>query len=155
MTAYSIRCLFREQPRQMMILSTLIAVLAVVALMRISPAAARGAEQKCDDTAAFDSTVIWYTAPPTTNWPSGIARNPFLRSVPRHSEAASLHAEAPAPPKFRIGGIMLAENPRAIIDGMLVREGQSIDGYAVRKISRNLIIVARGGVEWELRPESP
>lgn len=72
------------------------------------------------------------------------------------TETESAKAAVPEPPARQLSGILVGPRDRvAIIDGTLVRSGDSLEGERVIDIQRDLVVLARDGQQRTLRLPAP
>jgi len=109
-----------------------------------------------------DSTGTMSLRIPMFTRPDGI----FKQTAPipsTQAQSAKAAPKTPAHPRFstmrilskklpELGGIMYSPSmPQAVLDGKIVREGSTLDGFTVDKILHDKVIVSSGEDEHELK----
>lgn len=87
-------------------------------------------------------------------WPMTLRRDPFVWSrlnapITQVTQAAPNHQaiEAQARAQLKLQGVMLDQNPRVLVNGMLLQLGAQVSGYEIKQIEKRAIIVTRQGVD--------
>jgi hypothetical protein len=71
-------------------------------------------------------------------------------------ETATLPADVLKNASLKIQAISWSETPRnriAVVNSEIVREGESIDGYHIKQINPDDMILSKGGLDWMLKFE--
>lgn len=141
-----------DRRRRLVILGTLIVTIGVVLGIRaIRNRTASVAKADVRIAQADDTQLHAHATKNVAVWPTELARDPFARQValtPLDPDAAQKEARS----KLALGTILLSGNPRAVINGSILREGDEILGYRVHSIERYIVVVEQDGMLIELIP---
>jgi hypothetical protein len=81
-------------------------------------------------------------------WPTTLARDLFGGSVVDTAGSNAVYTSAES--ILDIGSILYSDSPRALINGVVVGEGDVIAGFRVHRIDRRTVIVEKNGVRVHL-----
>lgn len=78
-------------------------------------------------------------------WPVVSTRNPFLFDADSYEKKAALVTDNER--RFDVQGTLLGDDPRALINGRMLRVGESIDDAVLKRIEHAHVILEVDGVE--------
>lgn len=125
-------------------------VILIVARLRGGPAPAAAAPQMpaVQQNAETPKAPLAKT-PEQPDWPTGLDRDPFERETPGQTSNASSQ-DAKALQSLELKSILYAKVSRVLINDRVLLEGDSIEGFVIRKINPRSVILERGGVTAQL-----
>lgn len=90
----------------------------------------------------------------SVTWPMTLRRDPFVWSrlnapVPQVTLTAPDHQaiNAQARASLKLQGVMFDQNPRVLVNGVLLQLGSEVSGFEIKQIEKRAMIVTRQGVD--------
>lgn len=125
-------------------------LLLVIVRLRGGPAPASAAlESASKEQAAEPAPAPLATAIEPAPWPSELGRDPFEReTVERGTIAASIDSQSVD--SLQLKSILFSKVSRVMINNRVLVEGDTIDGFLIRRINRRSVIVERDGASAQL-----
>ena len=145
--------------RQKWLLTLLTAIALGLAMIRLGPRFARETtadlvvEQDAPDAVMQCEAEVFLDS--RREWPLELHRDLFrwedLFEQPlAHDAPAPGDLEREAAEAIELQGVMLGKTPRALINGELRQEGDSVGGFRIRRIEARRVIVEKNGVAVQL-----
>jgi len=144
----------------MVLLIPVLAVALIFVLIKVldtTPRKSRATDKASAASAAADISVLWELPEPypiTLRDPMTLAGPPVgAAPVPAgpdrpNDPATVLAAPAAGTPQFDLKGVLVSENPCAIIGTRILREADTFDGAVILKITTGAVTFEKDGLTW-------